>query len=154
MPTPSPAPERPRADDETVGRLSVAIGRLNRRLRQEGIAADEMTLSQLSAMASVDRLGSLTLGELAAEERVKPPTMTRIVDRLEEDGFVRRVPDPTDRRCVRVELSDAGRALLAGTRSRRDAFLVERVERLDPEREARIPELVELLEQLLEDDGS
>jgi DNA-binding MarR family transcriptional regulator len=154
MPTPSPAPDRPRADDETVGRLSVAIGRLNRRLRQEGIAADEMTLSQLSAMASVDRLGSLTLGELAAEERVKPPTMTRIVDRLEVDGYVRRVPDPSDRRCVRVELSDAGRSLLAGTRSRRDAFLVERVERLDPEGEARIPELVALLERLLEDDGS
>ncbi|HEY2333301.1 MAG TPA: MarR family transcriptional regulator [Acidimicrobiales bacterium] len=154
MPTPSPAPDRPCADDETVGRLSVAIGRLNRRLRQEGIAADEMTLSQLSAMASVDRLGSLTLGELAAEERVKPPTMTRIVDRLEVDGYVRRVPDPSDRRCVRVELSDAGRSLLAGTRSRRDAFLVERVERLDPEGEARIPELVALLERLLEDDGS
>src|SRR5688572_8072041 len=93
-------------DEALVGRLRVAVARLGRRLRQEGVAADELTLSQLSAMATVERLGSVTLGELAAEERVKPPTMTRIVDRLEEGGYLRRTPDASDRRCVRVALSD------------------------------------------------
>jgi DNA-binding MarR family transcriptional regulator len=113
------------------------------------VAADELTLSQLSAISTVDRLGSITLGELAAEERVKPPTMSRIVDRLEEDGYLRRTPDPLDRRCVRVELSEGGSRVLAGTRSRRDASLAERVGTLDPDGQGRLPELVELLERLL-----
>jgi len=139
-------------DDALVSRLRVAVARLNRRLRQEGLAADEMTLSQLSALATVDRLGTVTLGELAGEERVKPPTMTRIVDRLEESGYLRRTPDAADRRCVRVELSDEGRALLAASRSRRDAFLSARVEELDGADRVQLDRLVALLEHLLDRD--
>jgi DNA-binding MarR family transcriptional regulator len=146
------APDHPRVDDAVVSRLRVAIARLNRRLRQEGVAADEMTPSQLSAMATIERLGSVTLGELAADERVKPPTMTRIVDRLEETGYVRRSPDAVDRRCVRVELSADGHAFLAQHRSRRDAFLSARVESLPRDDRERLPRLVALLEHLLVDD--
>jgi DNA-binding MarR family transcriptional regulator len=149
---PEPAPDRPLADDALVSRLRVAVARLNRRLRQEGVAADEMTLSQLSAMATIERLGSVTLGELAGDERVKPPTMTRIVDRLEETGFVVRSPDAVDRRCVRVELSSEGHSFLAKHRSRRDAFLSTRVESLDGADRDHLPLLVELLEHLLVDD--
>jgi DNA-binding MarR family transcriptional regulator len=148
----SPAPARQVADDAVVSRLRVAVARLNRRLRQEGVAADEMTLSQLSAIATIERLGSVTLGELAADERVKPPTMTRIVDRLEESGYVLRSPDAADRRCVRVELSSEGHAFLTRHRSRRDAFLSTRVESLNGDDRDRLPVLVELLEHLLADD--
>jgi DNA-binding MarR family transcriptional regulator len=150
----TPATGLHQVDDALVSRLRVAIARLNRRLRQEGVAADEMTLSQLSAMATIDRFGSVTLGELAGEERVKPPTMTRIVDRLEEGGYVRRSPDPADRRCVRVELSEAGQGFLARHRSRRDAFLSARVEGLDGAAQERLVELVGLLEYLLGDQPS
>ncbi len=149
-----PTPDGLFVDDSTVQRLSVAIGRLNRRLRQEGVAPDELTLSQLSAISTVYRLGSITLGELAAEERVKPPTMSRIVDRLEVDGYLRRTPDPRDRRCVRVELAEGGTRVLAGSRSRRDASLSVRLATLATEEQERLPELVDLLEQLLAAEAS
>src|SRR5258708_9041354 len=81
-----------------IGRLRVALARLARRLRQEAVAADEVTPSQFSAMASLELLGGATLGELALAERVQPPSITRIVARLEESGFVVRTQDLGDRR--------------------------------------------------------
>lgn len=132
-----------------MSRLRVSVARLNRRLRQAGVATDEVTPSQLSALATIERLGPVTLGELAGEERVKPPTMTRIVDKLEEGGFVARVPDALDRRCVRVALSEAGQRFLTRSRSRRDAYLSSRIESLDPLEQARLGDLVALLEHLL-----
>src|SRR5881227_2139715 len=96
-------------DTELASRLRLAVTRLARRLRQQ--AEGEATPSQLSALASVERLGPITLGELAAVERVQPPSMTRIVARLEESGYVTRVVDPTDRRVARAGITDAGREL-------------------------------------------
>src|SRR5258706_15790939 len=90
-----------------VSRLRMALARLARRLREEAMAVDDVTPSQISAMSSLLDLGAATLGELAAAERIQPPSMTRIVARLEEAGFVSRVTDPTDRRFVRGSLTPA-----------------------------------------------
>src|SRR5919201_1789564 len=73
-------------DRELVVRLRLAVMRLGRRLRQQ--TGEEITASQLSALSSVDRLGPLSLGALAAVERVRPPTLTRIVGHLEAAGLV------------------------------------------------------------------
>jgi DNA-binding MarR family transcriptional regulator len=134
-----------------VVRLRLAIGRLARRLRQQ--AGDEITPSQLSALSSVGRLGPLTLGELAAVERVRPPTMTRIVASLEEAGLVDRSVHPGDRRIARVEVSSAGRAFLERIGTRKDAFVAERLARLDPDEVEQLRRAVVVLERLLEDDG-
>jgi DNA-binding MarR family transcriptional regulator len=131
--------------------LRLAIGRLARRLRQQ--AGDEITPSQLSALSSVGRLGPLTLGELAAVERVRPPTMTRIVASLEEAGLVDRSVHPGDRRIARVEVSSAGRAFLERIGTRKDAFVAERLARLDPDEVEQLRRAVVVLERLLEDDG-
>ena len=77
-------------DRELVVQLRLAVMRLARRLRQQ--TEGEITASQLSALSSVDRLGPLSLGALAAVERVRPPTLTRIVGRLEAAGLVVRRP--------------------------------------------------------------
>jgi DNA-binding MarR family transcriptional regulator len=138
-------------DHDQVVRLRLAIGRLARRLRQQ--AGGEVTSSQLSALSSVARLGPLTLGELAAVERVRPPTMTRIVASLEEAGLVDRSAHPGDRRIARVEVSSAGRTFLERTGTRKDAFLVERLARLDPGEVEQLGRAVAVLERLLEDDG-
>ena len=80
----------------------------------------------------IERIGPVTLGELAAVEQVQPPSMTRIVARLEEWGYVTRVVDPTDRRVARVDITDSGRRLLGvqphpqGRLPRRDACRVPR----------------------------
>lgn len=136
-------------DRELVVRLRLAVGRLARRLRQQ--AGGEITPSQHSALSSVGRLGPLTLGELAAVERVRPPTMTRIVACLEESGLVDRHAHPADRRMAQVQLSTAGRRFLERSGSRKDAFLAERLARLDPEEIGQLAAAVAVIERLLED---
>lgn len=79
--------------------LRDAITRLNRRVRQARPVGD-LTVTQLSALTSLRLAGALTPRELADVERVQPPTMTKIVAKLEERGLVQRTPHPTDGRQV------------------------------------------------------
>src|SRR5262245_13448121 len=103
-----------------------AITRLNRRLRRTR-PLGELSVAQISALVSLDAAGELTPRELAEAERVQPPTMTRIVARLEERGLVRRSPHPTDRRQVVLAPSPAGRELLDEYRRARDEWLATRL---------------------------
>jgi DNA-binding MarR family transcriptional regulator len=136
-------------DPELAARLRLAVMRLSRRLRQQ--VADGATSSQVSALATVERLGTPTLGELATSEKVRPPSMTRIVVGLEEAELVTRRVDDDDRRVARVMLTAEGRRVLQRSRSLRTAFLARRLRRLStPEREA-LGELVRLLELLVEE---
>jgi DNA-binding MarR family transcriptional regulator len=136
-------------DDELVTRLRMAVVRMYRRLRQED--GPDATPSQMSALASLLRLGPLTLGELAAVERVRPPTMTRIVAALEEVGLVERQPDQRDRRVTRVRVSPAGDAFAARTRARRNAFLAARLAELDQADLDALTRAVGVLERLAAD---
>jgi DNA-binding MarR family transcriptional regulator len=136
-------------DDELVTRLRMAVVRMYRRLRQED--GPDATPSQMSALASLLRLGPLTLGELAAVERVRPPTMTRIVAALEEAGMVERQPDQHDRRVTRVTVSPAGDAFAARTRARRNAFLAARLAELDQADLDALTRAVGVLERLAAD---
>jgi DNA-binding MarR family transcriptional regulator len=139
-------------DRELVVRLRLAVMRLARRLRQQ--TEGEITASQLSALSSVDRLGPLSLGALAAVERVRPPTLTRIVGHLEAAGLVVRRPAPGDRRSTEVEVSPAGRKLLDRSRTRKDAYLAERLATLDPAEVEVLRRAAGVLERLLEaEDG-
>jgi DNA-binding MarR family transcriptional regulator len=137
-------------DRELVVQLRLAVMRLARRLRQQ--TEGEITASQLSALASLNRLGPLSLGALAAVERVRPPTMTRIVGHLESAGLVVRRPAPGDRRSAEVELSPAGRELLDRSRTRKDAYLAERLATLAPTEVAVLRQAAAALERLLEAD--
>src|SRR5882757_5004339 len=82
--------------------LRLAVARLARRMRQEGMSeGDDVSPSRLAALATIEARGPITLGELAAAERVRPPTMTRIVAYLDDQGLVIREPHPDDRRIAR-----------------------------------------------------
>jgi DNA-binding MarR family transcriptional regulator len=145
------APSAP-VDRELVVRLRLAVMRLARRLRQQ--TEGEITASRLSALSSVDRLGPLSLGALAAVERVRPPTLTRIVGHLEAAGLVVRRPAPGDRRSAELEISPAGRKLLDRSRTRKDAYLAERLATLDPADVEVLRRAAGVLERLLEaEDG-
>lgn len=123
---------------------------MSRRLRQE--AMGEVTASQQSALASIKFSQAPSLGELAAIERIAPPSMTRIVARLEEQGMVRRRPDEADRRVSRLELTESGEALLEEIRSRRDAYLADRLRRLSDEELEVVSQALPLFERLIADD--
>ena len=107
-------------DDELVAALRVGVMRLARRLRLERSGSD-LTLTQLSALGSLFRYGNLTIGELAAIEKVKPPSMTRTINFLQDAGLVTRAAHESDGRQVVVGLTDAGprRARRRPTSSRR-----------------------------------
>lgn len=132
---------------ELAGEIKLLVGRLARRLRQEGTAG--LTPSQLSALASVDRLGPLQLGDLARVESVAPPTLTRSIAGLEEQGLVRRDQDPDDGRAVLVQTTPAGRRALKGLRQARVAFLAERLATLSDGDRAVVARAVDLLGDLL-----
>src|SRR6266566_5247051 len=93
---------------ELASQLRFAVMRLSRRLRQH--APEDITPSQLSALSVIVRDGRLTLRQLAEAERVQPPTVTRVVDMLEQKGLALRIPSEEDRRVAFVEPTAAGRA--------------------------------------------
>jgi len=103
--------------------------RLARRLRSER-SSEGLTVSQLSVLGILDRDGPLSPTQLALLEKVQPPSITRIIAALEELGLVQRAPHQTDRRQCVIALTDRGIGLLAEDRSRRQAWLVERLEEL------------------------
>lgn len=132
----------------TADRLHSAALHLLRRLRREDDAAG-LTAPHLSALSVVVFGGPLTLGELAAAEQVKAPSMTRIVQKLERAGLVAREADPADRRVARVRATDAGAGVLRAGRSRRVEALAERLRALGPgEREA-LERAAEILERVV-----
>src|SRR5438270_13456132 len=93
--------------------LRLSVMRLSRRLRNQRVDRS-VTLTHLSALSSLQRHGPMSPGELAAHERVQPPSMTRVVVALEGMGLVSRTPLPTDGRQVVIDLAPATVALLAG----------------------------------------
>jgi len=135
---------------ELGSRLRLAVLRLSRRLRQEAVG--EVTPSQLSALSILAYRGEMTLGELAALERVAPPSMTRIAHRLASRGLVERRSDETDRRVARLAISEAGRDLINETRTRRDAYLSARLLGFSEEERELIERAVPLLERLASED--
>ncbi len=105
--------------------------RLARRLRQMKDESLDLSGNQLSAMAVLLNEGDKLMGELAAAERIQPPSMTRIVNGLEERGLVVRKPSQRDRRQCLVSLTDSGRTILLANRRRRDEWLALQLEQLD-----------------------
>ncbi len=152
MPAPSvstrPPSTAPRAPDAAVMAESLRLSatRLARRLRQE--ASTGLTPSQLSALAQIDHHGPLTLGALADRERVAPPTVTRVVTKLEAEGLVVRQPSSEDRRAVNVAVTRAGADLLDQTRRRKDAWLAARLAELDDADRDRLAAALDVLDAL------
>ena len=111
--------------------LRPAVMRLARRLRQMRDDSYDLNSNQLAAMAVLLNGGDQLMGALAAAEKMQPPSMTRIVNGLEERGLVARRPDPRDRRHCLVTLTDDGRQILVANRRRRDEWLAVRIAELD-----------------------
>src|SRR5688500_19112042 len=114
------------ADIALASHLRIAVARTARRLRQESGTGLSPTLT--AALATVERHGPLTPSELAARERVQRPTVTRILATLDELALVARAADPGDRRSSLITITPAGSELLAAARTRKDAFLSERLD--------------------------
>jgi DNA-binding MarR family transcriptional regulator len=127
--------------------LRDAITRLNRRVRQARPVGD-LTFSQLSALTSLQLAGALTPRELADVERVQPPTMTKIVGKLEDRGLVARTPHPTDRRQVILAATEQGRQVYAQFEQVRDEWLAQALADLTPEQRGTLEAAAQILQQV------
>jgi DNA-binding MarR family transcriptional regulator len=133
--------------DELAKTLREAIHRLNRRVRQARPVGD-LTFSQLSALTSLQLAGALTPRELADMERVQPPTMTKIVGKLEDLGLVARTPHPTDRRQVILAATEHGRAVFAQFEKARNEWLAVQLAKLSGEERDTLARAAEILQQV------
>jgi DNA-binding MarR family transcriptional regulator len=131
---------------EIAARLRLSATRLARRLRQE--SASGLSPSQFSALAVIHHRGPLTLGELAEVERVAPPTISKVVAKLEADGLVERHVDPTDKRVSLVRVTKAGGQLHDETKRRRTTWLTARIRELPADEQARLAEALDVLDRL------
>jgi DNA-binding MarR family transcriptional regulator len=136
--------------ERLTARLRDAITRLNRRLRQERPVGD-LTVTQLSALTSLRLGGALTPRELSEMERVQPPTMTKIVAKLEERGLVLRSPHPTDGRQVVLSPTAEAYAVLDSYQRVRDVWLTGKLAQLTPDERDTLDRAASLLEQLARD---
>ena len=136
------------SEAELATHLRLALARSARRLRQEAGTGLSPTLT--AALATVERCGPLTPSELADAERVRRPTVTRMLGHLDDAGLISRTPDPADGRSTLVAITPAGAALLAEGRTRKDAFLSERLDGLSPADRETLARAAAILEGLLE----
>ncbi|KAB1948426.1 MarR family transcriptional regulator [Micromonospora sp. ALFpr18c] len=127
--------------------LRDAITRLNRRVRQARPVGD-LTVTQVSALTSLRLAGAMTPRELADVERVQPPTMTKIVAKLEDRGLVQRTPHPTDGRQVILAATEGGQAVLDQFERARDEWLAHRLAALDEDERETLHRAAEILQQL------
>jgi DNA-binding MarR family transcriptional regulator len=145
-------PKAPESFDPTfdpvavAGRLRHSVFRLARLLRQQDDSGQPPAL--LTALAVIEREGPLTLGDLAAQEQVSPPTITKVVDTLEARGFVERIRDANDRRVWRVTATVRGRRQLDASRSRRTEWLARQLRGLTVDDCARVAAALDVLEKL------
>jgi DNA-binding MarR family transcriptional regulator len=126
----------------------MTLGRLNRRVRQHG--PQTLSSSQASTLASVEALGPVRLGDLAAHEGVTAPTQSRLVGSLEQQGLLRRTPDAEDRRATLLAITPQGRRQLDQLRGERSAFLVGQLGTLSDEQRTALVAALDALEALAE----
>ena len=117
-------------------------------MRQE--AGTEPSPSLTAAWSTVERHGPLTPSELANRERIQRPTVTRVLARLEAEGLIERTADLYDRRSSLVAVTKAGSELLNELRTRKTAFLAERLEGLTADERATLERAADILERVLE----
>src|SRR5271154_7578585 len=138
------------SDARLAADLSLAVLRLARQLRFRN-PSSPVTLSQLSALSTLANQGAMTPGALAIRERVRPPSMTRVIASLAEMGLVDRSPHPVDGRQVLVSVSESGAELVKAARRARQEWLAEQLVKLDGDKRAVLREAADLMLALVDE---
>jgi DNA-binding MarR family transcriptional regulator len=148
-----PTPEKTvRTDAGLASELRLSVMRLRRRLAAERHPDNLLSMGQLAILGALYRNGDQSVGELAALERVQPPSMTRTVNCLADGGYVERRSHPSDGRQVMVTLTDEGRSVLLADRARRDEWLARQLARLSADERAVLRKATPILQRLAQAD--
>jgi DNA-binding MarR family transcriptional regulator len=144
--------QQQRSDTGLATALRISVSRLARRLRVERLmpelAEPALSDTQLAALATLERHGAMSPGDLAEHEKVQPPSMTRVIAALVDWQLVTRAPHPTDRRQVILTVTPDGRNLAQKVRRRKEAWLAQKLAALSPQERATLREAAPILEKL------
>ncbi|MGV9801870.1 Rv0880 family HTH-type transcriptional regulator [Mycobacterium sp. NPDC003449] len=130
--------------------LALAVVRFARQLRVRR-SDSPISLTQLSALATLTKEGAMTPGALAVRERVRPPSMTRVLTSLAEQGLVARAAHPVDGRQIVVTVSPAGVDLVQAERRASQEWLLERLARLDPDERRTLVAAADLMSAMVDE---
>jgi len=145
--SPAADAEAPSPSHVLAARVRLAMIRLSRQLRRND--PSELSITQLSGLATVVKCGPVGIGQLADIEALPSPAATRLADKLEEAGLVARHANPTDRRGVLVAATVEGRELIARSERAGNAWLAERTRSLSEEDRNALERAVEVLEAMV-----
>jgi DNA-binding MarR family transcriptional regulator len=144
--------QQQRSDTGLATALRISVSRLARRLRVERLmpelAEPALSDTQLAALATLERHGAMSPGDLAEHEKVQPPSMTRVIAALVDWELVTRAPHQTDRRQVILTVTSEGRSLVQKVRRRKEAWLARKLAELSPQERATLREAAPILEKL------
>lgn len=145
---PTVVAQQVKSDVGLASALRSSTLRLSRQIRSQRADNADLTANQLGVLGALGKHGAMTVGELAAHERVKPPSMTRIVSNMEEAGLVVRRAHEVDKRQVIVELTESAHELIHANRRRRDQWLQTKLKTLTPEERDILRKAAPVLERL------
>jgi DNA-binding MarR family transcriptional regulator len=143
--------DKPEIDAAVIAaELRVSIGRLNRRLREEGKFGD-FTLSQSKVLIHLERNGPMTVTALAEAEGMRPQSMSGLVSVLKAEGMVEGMPDPNDGRQTVLSLTDKCRKTVAAARAAKQDWLFRAMQsKLTPAEQQKLAAAIALLDRLIE----
>jgi DNA-binding MarR family transcriptional regulator len=131
--------------------LTQALGLLIRRVRAAA-ASHELSLSENSVLARLEREGPATIAELARAEGIKPQSMGATVATLEERGLIERKPHPTDGRQMNLELTPKGHAVRKSTKDAKRTWLAQAISKLDEQEQETLFAAGRIIRSLIEKD--
>ena len=134
-------------DVELVARLRGVIGKLARQLNATS-TGEGLTPTQYSVLGLIRSRGPLGLAELTELEGVNPTMLSRIVRKLDDGGLIRKRPDPSDLRAVRVEITPEGITVQERVRNLRSRVLTEWLNQLPPDTADTLLAAVPAMEEL------
>lgn len=137
-----------RTDAGLASSMRVSVMRLSRRLRNERDASDDLSANHLAVLGTLWRGGAMTIGELAAVEKVQPPSMTRTVNSLCEKGLLTRAAHAHDKRLVVISLTESAERVIVESRRRKEAWLTRRLRELTPSERQILRDAAPILERL------
>ena len=137
-------------DSRLASDLSLAVMRLARQLRFRR-PESSVSLSQLSALSTLAKEGAMTPGALALRERVRPPSMTRVIASLADLGFVARSAHPADGRQVLVSGSARGAELIEAERRASQEWLKTRLSELNTDQRSALLVAADLMSELVDE---
>jgi DNA-binding MarR family transcriptional regulator len=134
-----------------AGELRTVLGRLKRRLREQG-GRNDLTSSQIAVILRLEKDGPATVSSLARAEGMRPQSMSSVIAPLEEMGFVAGAADPNDGRKTLISLTKTCRKSIEDGRAARQDWLAQALQKkLSPQEQKKVLTAIRLLARLTED---